>query len=83
MTFGSALQIVAVKLVDALGGDGAAFFTGQGGGDFLPRFAPLALFADEFHERFDPAVKGAATAGAFALGRLRVIDDFLIHQSRV
>ena len=79
MTFGAALQMAAVKLVDALRGDGAIFFTGQGGGDFLPGFAPLALFADELHERFDPAVKGAPAAGAFALGRLRVIDDFLIH----
>jgi len=83
MTFGSALQIAAVKLVDALDGDGANFFAGQGGGDFPPGFAPLALFANELHERFEAAVKGAPAAGACALDRLIIGDDFLIHQRGV
>jgi hypothetical protein len=33
------------------------------------------LFTDEIHERFKPAVKSPATAVAFALRRLDVVDD--------
>ena len=83
MSFGTALQVAAVKLVNALCGDGAVFLPGQGGGDFLPGFALLALLADELHKRFEPAVKSASAAGTFAFGRLNIVDDFLIHQRQV
>jgi hypothetical protein len=80
MAFGAFLQMTPVKLMNALGGDGTIFFTGQCSGDFLPCPAPLALFADEIHERFEPAVKGTPAAGAFPFRRLLVIDDFWIRQ---
>jgi len=83
MSFGVALQMAAVKLMNALRGDRATFLTGQGSGDLLPRFAPLALFADEFYERFKAAMKSSAAAGAFATGRLASVDDFLFHQQPV
>ena len=79
MPFAAALQMTPVKLMDALGGDGAAFFTGQRGGNFLPRLAPLAMFADEIHERSEPAVKSASAAGSLTLHRMLVVDDFWIH----
>lgn len=83
MTFGAAVQVAAVKLMNALGGDGAGFFAGQSGGNFLPRFALLALLVDKLREQFEAAVEGAPAAGAFAFGRLIVVDDFLIHQQGV
>ena len=78
-----ALNVTPIELMHALRGDGAAFFIGKHGGDFLPRSAPLALFTDEIHERFEPAVKGAPAAAAFMLRRLAVVDDFWIHQRKV
>ena len=42
----------------------------------MPRFAPLTLFADEIHERFQAAVEGAPTAAAFSLYRLCVANEF-------
>jgi len=83
ISFGAALQMTAVKLMNTLGGDSAALFAGKRGGDFFPRRTPLALFADEIHKRFQTAVEGASAAGAFALCRSVVIDDFWIHQRGV
>jgi hypothetical protein len=50
MSFGATLQVPPVKLMNALRGDGTVFFAGERGGNFTPRFAPLALFVDEIHE---------------------------------
>ena len=83
ISFGATLQMPPVKLMNALRGDGAVLFAGERGGNFLPRFAPLALFADEIHEWFKAAVEGASAAGAFALHRLGVVDDVWIHQRAV
>ena len=54
----------SVELVNALKGDEAALLAAQQLGDFLPCTPSLALFADEVHERFQPAMVGA-TAAAF------------------
>ncbi|MGA2281099.1 MAG: hypothetical protein ABSG80_12435 [Verrucomicrobiota bacterium] len=75
MSFDAPLHMTAVKLMNALGGDGAIFFARQCGGNFLPCPAPLALFVDEIHERFQPAVKCASAAGSFPFHWLRVMDD--------
>ena len=78
-----ALNVAPKKLMNALRGDGAAFFTEKHGGNFLPRPAPLALFTDEFHEWFKPAVKSPTAAAVFALRRPAVADDVWIHQRKV
>ena len=78
-----ALKVTPIKLMNTLHGDGAAFFIGKHGGNFLPSSAPLALFADKIHERFKPAVKSPAAAGAFSFHRLGVVDDVWIHQRTV
>ena len=77
------LNVAPKKLMNALRGDGAAFFTEKHGGNFLPRPAPLALFTDEFHEWFKPAVKSPTAAAVFALRRPAVADDVWIHQRKV
>jgi hypothetical protein len=69
--------------VNTLRCNGAAFFVGKHGGNFLPGPAPLALLSDEIHERFKPAVKSPATAAAFTLRRLAIVDDVWIHQRKV
>ena len=78
-----ALNVAPIKLMNALCGDGAAFFIGKHGGNFLPRPAPLALFTDEIHEWFKPAVKSPTAAAVFALRRPAVADDVWIHQRKV
>jgi hypothetical protein len=83
ISFGTALQMPPVKLMNALRGDGAVLFTGERGGNFLPRFASLALFTYETHERFKAAVESASAATAFALHRLGVVDELWIHQRTV
>ena len=83
MRFHPALKVTPIKLMNALRGDGAAFFIGKHGGNFLPRPAPVALFADEIHERFQAAVEGAPADGAFSFHRLGVVDDVWIHQRTV
>ena len=80
---GLTFQIASVELMQTLKGDAATFLGAEQRGDFLPRFALLALFADEVHERFQTAVKGAPAAAAFMLCRLAAVDDFWIHQHRV
>jgi len=52
---GLAFHIAPVKLVQSLKRDGATLLGAEQCGDFLPRSAPLALFADEFHEQFEAA----------------------------
>ena len=78
-----ALKVTPIKLMNALRGDGAAFFTEKHGGNFLPCPASLALFTDEIHEWFQPAVKSPPAAAAFALHRPAIVDDVLIHQRKV
>ena len=78
-----AVKITPVKLMNALRGDGAAFFTEKHGGNFLPRPAPLALVTDEIHEWFNPAVKSPTAAAVFALLRPAIVDDVWIHHRKV
>ena len=78
-----AVKITPIKLMHALRGDGAVFFTEKHGGYFLPGLAPLALFTNEFHEWFKPAVKSPTAAAVFALRRPAVADDVWIHQRKV
>ena len=80
---GLTLQVPPIELVQSLKRDAATSLGAQQRGDFLPRPALLALFADEVRERFEAAVKGASAAGALALRRPAVVDDFWIHQHRV
>jgi len=61
------IQISAVELMQTLERDAAAFFNREAFGDFPPRFALLALRADDRHEWLDTAVKG--TSAAFACRR--------------
>jgi hypothetical protein len=63
--------------------DGAAFFTENHGGNFLPCPASLALFTDEIHEWFKPAVKSPTAAAAFAFHRPAIVDDVWIHHRKV
>ena len=78
-----ALNVAPIKLMHALRCDGAAFFIGKHGGNFLPCPAPLALFTDEIHEWFKPAVKSPPAAAAFALHRPAIVDDVWIHHRKV
>ena len=78
-----ALNVAPIKLMNALRGDGAVFFTEKHGGNFLPCPAPLALITDEIHEWFEPTVKSPTAAAVFALRRPAIVDDVLIHQLKV
>ena len=78
-----ALNVAPIKLMNALRGDGAAFFTEKHGGNFLPRSAPLALVTDEIHEWFKSAVKSPTAAAVFALLRPAIVDDVWIHHRKV
>ena len=78
-----ALKVKPIKLMNALRGDGAAFFTKKHSGNFLPSHPPLALFTDKIHEWFKPAVKSPPAAAAFALHQPAIVGDILIHQRKV
>ena len=78
-----ALNDSADKIDERPASDGAAFFTGKHGGNFLPRSAPLALVTDEIHEWFKSAVKSPTAAAVFALLRPAIVDDVWIHQRKV
>jgi hypothetical protein len=78
-----ALKVTPIKLMNALCSDGAAIFTEKHGGNFLPCPAPLALFTDEIHEWFKPAVKSPPAAAAFTLHRPAIVDDVWIHHRKV
>jgi len=78
-----AVKITPIKLMNALRGDGATFIMGKHGGNFLPCPAPLALFTDEIHEWFEPAVKSPTAAAAFTLHRPAIVDDVWIHYRKV
>src|SRR5580698_3380363 len=57
-----ALHVSAIELMQTLERDAAAFLNRQPFGDFPPRFALLALCADDRHEWLKAAVKGASAA---------------------
>jgi hypothetical protein len=57
-----ALHVSAIELMQTLERDAAAFFNREPFGDFPPRFALLALCADDRHEWLDAAVKGGSAA---------------------
>jgi hypothetical protein len=61
-------QVAPVKLVQSLKRDGAIFLGAELRGNFLPRLALPALFADEVHERFEPAAIRATAATPFIFG---------------
>jgi hypothetical protein len=71
-----AFQVAPVKLVQTLKRDDATFLGSQQRGDFLPRPALLALFADKIHEPFEAAAIRAPAAMPF-------ISGFRIHSSPV
>ena len=83
MRLGLTFQVAPVELMQSSKRDGAAFLGAEQRGDFLPRPSLLALFANEVRERFEAAEKGASAAGALALCRPSVVDNFWIHQHRV
>jgi hypothetical protein len=56
------LYISAVELMQTLKRDAAVFFNREPFGDFPPRFALLALFANDRHECLDAAAKSASAA---------------------
>src|SRR5665213_2628992 len=56
------LHIPAVEVMQTLERDAAVFFNREPFGDFPPRFALLALCADDGHERLDAAMIGASAA---------------------
>jgi hypothetical protein len=56
------LYISAVELMQTLDCNAAAFFNCEPFGDFPPRFALLALCANDRHEWLDAAVIGASAA---------------------
>ena len=56
------LYISAVELMQTLERDAAAFCNREPFGDFLPRFALLALCADDRHEWLDATMKCASAA---------------------
>lgn len=78
-----ALGVATAELVDALGADDTTLLGAEQFRDFLPRPASLTLFADEIHERFEPAVESSSAAGALSLHRLVIVDDVRIHQRKV
>lgn len=49
--------------------------------DLLPRPAPLSLFADKLHERFQAAVKGASAAGPGSPACRCILTGFHIHRT--
>ena len=52
--------------MNSLRGDCTAFLSREHGGNFLPGLAGLALFVNEIHEWFKPAVKGASAADSLS-----------------
>ena len=69
-------QVAPVKLVQTLKRDDTIFFGAKPGGDFLPRPALLALFADKIRERFKAAVEWSPAAGTISFHRLVDVDGF-------
>ena len=59
---GEPFRVSAVELMQTLERDMAVFLNREPLGDFPPRFALLALCADDRHEWLDAAVKGASAA---------------------
>ena len=62
MRFSQFLQFTPIKVIRRVKRDADAFLGEEQIGDFLPRFAPLALLVDEIKVRFQDAVERFATA---------------------
>ena len=73
---GLTFHVSAVELMQTLKCDDTTLLGAELCGDLLPSSALLTQFADEADERFQPAVKGGASATP---GRRRVISGFRIH----
>jgi hypothetical protein len=69
-------QVAPIKLVQTLKRDGATAFIAESFGDFLPRFALLALGADEIGERFNAAAIRSPAAAPCPI----FIFGFQIHR---
>jgi hypothetical protein len=67
-----ALHVSAIELMQTLERDAAAFVNREPFGDFPPRFALLALCADEINERLKPAAIRSPAA-------MSSIFDFRFH----
>jgi hypothetical protein len=65
---GMAFHVAPVKLVQSLKRYGTTFFGAEPFGDFLPRFALLALCADEINEWLKPAAIGSPAAMSSIFG---------------
>ena len=76
MRSGLPFQAAPVKLVQSLKRDDATLLGAEQRGDFQPRPALLAMFADEFHERFEAAVEWSPAAGTISFHRLVDVDGF-------
>ena len=76
MRSGLTFQVAPVELVQPLKRDTATFFGAERRGDFLPRPALLALFADEIHKRFKAAVEWSSAARTIPFHRLVDVDGF-------
>jgi hypothetical protein len=72
MRLGPTFHVTPVKLVQTLKRNGTAFLGADPVGDFLPRFALLALCADEINERLKPAAIRSPAA-------MSSIFDFRFH----
>jgi hypothetical protein len=68
MRLGLPFQVAPIKLVQTLKRDDATFLGAEQRSNFLPRPALLAMFADEIHERFEPAAIRAPAAPPFISG---------------
>lgn len=65
MRLSGAFEFAAVEMVRRVERDADAFLRVEQVSDFLPRLAPLALFADEIEVRFQDAVIRPAAALMF------------------
>ncbi len=77
MRLGLAFQVAPIELMQTLKRDGATLLGAKQRGDFLPRLALLALFADELHERFEAAAIGPPAA----ISLRSFLDSESIHAS--
>ncbi len=68
MGSGLTFEIAPIELVQTLERNAATLFGVKQRGDFLPRPALAALFADEFHERFEAAAISPPAAPPFIFG---------------
>jgi hypothetical protein len=80
MWTGTAFQVSAIELVDALEGNETTFLVVKSFRDFFPCLALPPLLTDEFDVGFQPAVKRQAAAGFFPFRPWRPLGSFRIHR---